>query len=371
MACCLHIGIALAQVTTPQPRSSAREVFDDALMYRSAFTPDECNRIETLFLDKLDVSRDARRVDNLPHMANDYSIERTNRFDNEHTLMEPLTWVYDRIVRLVGAEKAWSRDFFAPGLAPSTGAELQRHVQLQLMHEFGAQDRFGWHVDTRPDMDPSRTYNINIMLSPREQYDGGELQVGSNNVSAQQGDLYFYAASAPHVVHPLSSGLRRVLVLILHDITEQELASNANVDVGRQKVWKMDYWSQAQARFERLTTGALAKEPKLHMVFGEFLEGEGKTAAARQSFCESYRTDASLAPEYARRFAEDGMRTLHKATEPADLERGAQYLEMSACVHATQEVLEALELLRDAVPKAGEGPEEPPAPPSHVHVFSQ
>ena len=374
MACCIHVGISLAQVANPQlgSMSAAREVFDDVLMYRSAFTPGECNRIEKLFLDELIVARDARRFDNLPHMANDYSVERTNRFDHEHTLMKPLTWVYDRIVRLMGAETAWSRDFFAPGLAPSTGVELQRHVQLQLMHEFTEQDRFGWHVDTRPDLDPGRTYNINIMLSPRGQYDGGELQVGSNNVSAQQGDLYIYAASAPHVVHALSSGLRRVLVLILHDITEQELAKNAELDLDRQKVWRTDYWARTQARFERLATGALAREPKLHMVFGEFLEGAGDAAAARDRFCQSYRADAALAPAYARRFADDGLRTLREASEPVDLERGAQYLEMSACVHASQEVLEALELLQDAVPREGEGPPgEPPSGRGHVHVVSQ
>ena len=42
-------------------------------------------RDEKLFLDELIVARDARRFDNLPHMANDYSVERTNRFDHEHT----------------------------------------------------------------------------------------------------------------------------------------------------------------------------------------------------------------------------------------------------------------------------------------------
>ena len=66
------------------------------------------------------------------------------------------------------------------------------------------------------------------------------------------------------------------------------------------------------------------------MVFGEFLEGAGDAAAARDRFCQSYRADAVLAPAYARRFADDGLRTLREAERAGRSRARCCTLEMSA-----------------------------------------
>ena len=77
------------------------------------------------------------------------------------------------------------------------------HVEFDLMHEFGEVSLsraralspspvfpnnalsppwlqgyfFDFHVDTKPNDGTLRTVNVNVMLSPRDAYEGGTLQV--------------------------------------------------------------------------------------------------------------------------------------------------------------------------------------------------
>uniref|UniRef100_A0A7S4EXB5 Prolyl 4-hydroxylase alpha subunit Fe(2+) 2OG dioxygenase domain-containing protein n=1 Tax=Chrysotila carterae TaxID=13221 RepID=A0A7S4EXB5_CHRCT len=111
-----------------------------------------------------------------------------------------------------------ARDIFPLGSLPASASEFHASVEFTLMHEFRPSfDRFDWHVDTKPNDGKWRTFNVNIMLSAASDYTGGQLQVGGRNISAQQGDLYLYPASAPHAVHTVASGVRRTLVLALAD----------------------------------------------------------------------------------------------------------------------------------------------------------
>ena len=113
-----------------------------------------------------------------------------------------------------------------------------------LLHEFDeAHDRFDWHVDTKPNDGKARTTNLNVMLSePRVDFGGGNLQVGSHNVSVRRGDAYAYAAAAPHVVHPLAWGLRRTLVVALNTAADDDRAEGARgcLDLNQPRPFDVD-----------------------------------------------------------------------------------------------------------------------------------
>ena len=307
------------------------------LMHRAAFTQDECAAIVSLFVDHLEVARDARTIPNLPRMPADYSVARTNRFDADGALMRSgrLDWVYERILGLA-SQQLWTE----PGEAPAAAEAFHAHVEFNLLHEFQQHDQFGWHVDTKPADGHDRTLNINVMLSSaaRGEYTGGALQVGATNVSAEAGDLYLYPASEPHVVHPLSSGLRRTLVIALKEPASAASAQGGGGAVSAEASAPLAerrrrYWSQTRARFEALAGGALAHEPKLHMLFGEFLEASGDAERAKAAFCASYRAaGADAAAAYAAQFLSDAEEAAGVEEALPALLKAGELIQMADCI---------------------------------------
>ena len=145
-------------------------------------------------------------------------------------------------------------------------------------------------------------------------FGGGELDVGGDEIGAQQGDMYVYPAAVVHRVRPLTYGRRLTLVIALEEANEEaigEAIEDAHTAAGAAATMASDqerpeeehtahdtaataaaaaarrrvsYFAHAEASFERLVKGALAGESKVHILHGEFLEGAGRAEEARAFF---------------------------------------------------------------------------------------
>ena len=131
---------------------------------------------------------------------------------------------------------------------------------------------------------------------------------------------------------------------------------------------RAEYWAAAEANFRRLTTGALSLEQKVHILFGEHLEAQGRTDEAKAAFCQAYRVPnsesedptAQSAQVFAASFFASGVEALGMnavsegdssgaGTKP-DLHLAQNYLAMAACVDPDHpEASEALAVVRDAL----------------------
>lgn len=160
--------------------AAATVALDGLDMHRAALTAAECEHLVTLF-QTLPAESDDRSTVLLPNMEGDFHVRRTNRFDTNGTLMASgaIDFVYDRLLSQPHGLLA-----SLGGLRLASADELRRHVAFNLLHEFthesgeGRAPEFGWHADTKPGDGKSRSLNVNVMLSARTEYGGGDLQVG-------------------------------------------------------------------------------------------------------------------------------------------------------------------------------------------------
>lgn len=198
-------------------------------MWRAAFSAAECDAIAAAFVDRVPVERDTRAIPNLPRSPEAYGVSRINRFDDGALQASgALDWVYERIASRMSpaqrsavlglAEGETGGECGSAGGAAGGAARLSALVEFNLLHEFDvAHSRFDWHVDTKvepitrksiscpalfstlcpvslcpadrfrtdrtltpaasqPNDGTLRTFNLNVMLSERSDYKGGELQ---------------------------------------------------------------------------------------------------------------------------------------------------------------------------------------------------
>ena len=261
---------------------AAHDACDDApplVSFAGAFTAAECERIEKLFEARADVEVDERPA---------FGISRRNRWLPRSSWGD-FAWVVERVLeRRPASDAAWQLE------APvDADAFLEKHVEFVLMHEFREGAFFDWHVDAHPDDSKRRTMNVNVALTDPATFEGGALQVGAANATLRRGDLYVYPASYPHKVHDVAKGFRRTLVLATRRATE-------TADDGAAAA---AYWRAAAARYEALCASLGDAHPKLHWIFGEFLEKTGDADGATRKFADSYRATPERAA-YARSFAD-------------------------------------------------------------------
>ena len=174
----------------------------DILLRPAAFSAEDCARITALFED-VERAEDTRQIPSLPRME-DHSVSRISRFDGNRALLQrgALDFVFEKILEWNAAGKLLS-------VAVPDAKAFRDHVHLVLLHEFDEDhDHSGWHAETKPGDPAPRSWNVNVMLSSPEDYEGGTLQVGGTALRANRGDLYAYPAAAPHMVHRYVSSNR-------------------------------------------------------------------------------------------------------------------------------------------------------------------
>lgn len=331
----LLVVVATAATTSASAADIEDELQQWPIMSRAAFTTEECNAISTLYIDKLQRIQDTREAE---------SVSRINRFDVKQKLLKQgqLDWILDRVAQRLGA---FLFDQKRNSNSGQDGQALKEYVDFTLLHEFNPGMHFGLHVDTRPNDNTYRTYNVNIMLSDVvEDYKGGALQVGNGIVKGlKKGDLYMYPASLPHAVHSLESGLRYTYVMALRVPKHAVEGNNHN---------RAAYWAAAESRLQALAVpaGRMGEmESKLHLIHAEFLEAAGDRTDADidAAYCKSYKVTAE-AQQYAERFFQDGVAAAQQSGDPA---AAANYFQMAACIDPTNvQAARALEQVRRVVP---------------------
>ena len=189
----LRVGTLLGALSVLVARADPRDEFGPSFgLAHAVFTPAECEAIVALMEAKATRERDHRPS---------HGVSRTNYGDADGRLArdEPaFAWVLDRLLARLDPAGAGAWGF---ARAAVTRAEFAlSHVGFVLMHDFGGDGFFDWHVDTKPGDGTGRTLNVNVLLSARDDFAGGALQVGQRNVTAARGDAYYYPAAHAHKV---------------------------------------------------------------------------------------------------------------------------------------------------------------------------
>lgn len=301
------------------------------LVLRGIFTPEECDRISTLFVSMLPAENDVREGE---------GVSRINRWDAGGVLMAQgsFDWIHSRLVE--------SLDLGLSSAEAEPLHSFQAQVEFNLMHEFTAGRFFEWHVDAKPDDGKYRTFNVNVMLSrPGVDFGGGALQVGQTRVDSQQGDVYVYPASFPHAVEDVTAGVRRTLVVAL---AEPDTAGGGP-DLQKRRA---TYWRASEGNLAALAAGPLGGETKIHLLHAQLLEALGRSAEAERAYCRSYRATAEAA-RYARHFSQEGVAALEQGAGDERLRLAHSYFTMAACIDPyDEEAAEAARTVAAAIAQA-------------------
>lgn len=288
------------------------------------FTSSECDAIVKLFTS-MKPEVDVRQHPLLPLMeVEPFGVARVKWGDDKEHPVQIAQLYKD----LLNRTRAALLEHVPGGTLDSVEA-FSSIVDFVVLHEFGVhQHAFDWHVDVVPNDGTLRTLNLNIMLSRSGQdYTGGELQVGNQTITPLQGDLYLYPASLPHKVAHLQSGSRFTLCIGLTERRRMHADFDSNILT---KARSQAYWTAAEDAFRDLTSGSLAGEPKVHILFGKFFEAAGRIEEAQAAFCQSYRATTN-GVQYSHMLFASGMDML--VEEQPNLKVVESYFSMAACVN--------------------------------------
>ena len=280
---------------------------------------------------------------------NDKGVRRINRLDKDGAMRfsGELDWIYTRV--LEKARKAPVRSPWGFDVDALNAMKFRDHVEFDLLHEFVDGYFFDFHVDTKPNDGTMRTVNINVMLSARDAYEGGTLQVGAVNVTAEQGDMYFYPAAYPHKVHDITAGRRHTYIIAATAKNAALAALGADQSDSREQ-----YFKDAKANHERLSAGYAAAgcetppemAAKLHWLHAEFLDAAGEADAADAKFADSYMATGQ-GPEYSAHFYNQGLAAIQAGFH----DDGKKTLQMAVRVDPGNELAKkALASLGSATP---------------------
>lgn len=236
----------------------------------------------------------------------DKSVKRTNYFCQGLAVTSPespYAWIFKKILPLYSTNGESMESFVS-------------RIDFILLHEFDESGFFDWHVDTKPGDGTHRTDNINVMLTDRSDYKGGDLMVGSTNVEAEQGDCYSYPASFPHKVGDLTRGQRHTFIIAM---TSRELS------VEQQQA----YWDRAEENHKEICAGNPA-ESKLHLLHGEFLIALGRPDQEVDcKFADMYAS-TSEAEQYATNFSDNG----EKLRQAGKMDEATGFLAMADMIRS-------------------------------------
>jgi PKHD-type hydroxylase len=115
-------------------------------------------------------------------------------------------WIYDKIANMVTeANSLWGFDLYS----------IVDDIQFTEYEAGGG--HYDWHVDIGPSTISHRKISIVIQLSDPNEYSGGDLELQPGNFSfavpKNKGAVILFPSFMLHRVTPVTSGLRRSLVL--------------------------------------------------------------------------------------------------------------------------------------------------------------
>lgn len=159
------------------------------------FTAEECSNVIALHTDRKAMEARAK--------AGKDSYRDTNVFwlpPDE----EPHKWVYERVAEF---SLQLNDEHYRFEVDSCTDLQLARYLPGQ---------HYDWHTDLGTGGYSRRKLSIAVMLSPAEEFDGGELEFGGDKftrkASLQQGGAVVFPSWLRHRVTPVDKGARWSLV---------------------------------------------------------------------------------------------------------------------------------------------------------------
>lgn len=101
--------------------------------------------------------------------------------------------------------------------------------------KYSTSDAYDWHVDAALLGNRRTDLSFTIFLSPPQDYDGGELEIENQghtfNVKGEPGQMLVYPSGLLHKVHPVTRGIRLVIV--------GWLTSHVKIEEHRQRLFNL------------------------------------------------------------------------------------------------------------------------------------
>lgn len=117
------------------------------------------------------------------------------------------SWVYDRLMNCITEANNTLWDFNLHSIIDN----------IQYTEYEGNGGHYDWHLDIGPESINHRKVSVVVQLSEPEEYVGGDLEIKPGNssfvVPRRKGAIILFPSFLLHRVTPLTSGLRRSLVL--------------------------------------------------------------------------------------------------------------------------------------------------------------
>jgi PKHD-type hydroxylase len=212
-----HSTLSLLLLSTTALAVQSSHLTAVALEFPRLFSPAECSAIVRDALSRGQIAKPTLRA---PNGTDAYS-PRDRDGQLSWLPIGPSTdfsWVRTRMEQAITVgERAWQLS--VAGLASNS------HVQVS---HYGPGGHYTWHTDAASPTDHAdsdteetvqwsdndrRVLSVTVQLSPEDKYTGGVFELaGHGNASRGQGTAIIFPSMLPHVVHPVSSGMRHSIV---------------------------------------------------------------------------------------------------------------------------------------------------------------
>lgn len=175
-----------------------------------AFSKEECEKIINIASDKYSTKA---RVGN--GEASRAALEIRDVDQYHIGLNDDTRWIYDKLAYAVTKVNHGFYDFNISGITH----------ELQLLH-YRSDDgngHYDWHVDIGTGNSACRKISVSVMLSPEDDYEGGNLEVNDHgvmkNAVREQGSINMFPSYLLHRVTPVTKGERWALVIWINGST--------------------------------------------------------------------------------------------------------------------------------------------------------
>lgn len=174
----------------------------------AAFSDEEVERI--LFFEKILKFDPASTGIPGPFSGTETNTEvRSSRIAFLH-IDQNIEWLWQKVAHIVSVI---NYDLFLQDIEFIEGLQFT-------IYEGSESDHYTWHADATANAYRARDRVISgtIMLSDRDEYEGGEFQIDINanmqpmTVEMNKGDIFIFDSQRTHCVTPVTSGTRKTLV---------------------------------------------------------------------------------------------------------------------------------------------------------------
>lgn len=178
--------------------------------FEEAFTPEEVESIFELASGFPFVAARISGRDGLEEIAQyrRSNIKWLSPTDDANNSIHRTHWLYDRLMNYIEIANREMWGFELYGLTDS----------IQYTEYDGSEEGFyDWHIDVGRDELSLRKISLVVQLSEPDEYEGGDLQIktgsGISTPTKVRGSVILFPSYLLHKVTPVTSGLRKSLVL--------------------------------------------------------------------------------------------------------------------------------------------------------------